>query len=365
MYLPHFEITNKILRNIGTIEACKEVIENAPLIPAYEKKFKDDVVVRTVYHATHLEGNNLTLDDTKKLVEGHTVVGGERDVQEIINYRNVLKYLDEIEGQASKENNFVFKENQLLKIHSLVVERIMAKEDAGYYRKAQVVLKNSLTGEIVFRPPPAIEVPFYISELVNWLNSLKDEDLHPVFASGVSLYLLYTIHPFIEGNGRTARGFANLVLFAKKYDVRKLFSLEEFLDGRSEEYYEALAKVDKTHPQIFQRDLTSWLEFFTLGLASELERVKGVIKKISVDEKLKDILGGKQVTLSDRQVRLMEYIEESGQIRMTEAKEIVPKVSDDTLLRDLMDLIKKGILRKKGSTKKAVYLLRTKKNSKE
>jgi len=358
--LPHFEITNKILRNIGTIEACREIIESAPLIPAYERKFKEDIVVRTVYHATHLEGNELPFEETKKLIEGRHATGGEREVQEIINYRNVLKYLDEIEQQAGKEPNFVFKEGQLLKIHTLVVERIIPKEDATYYRKAQVVLKNSLTGEVVFRPPPAIEVPYYVSELINWLNGLKNEEFHPVFAAGISLYLLYTIHPFIEGNGRTARGFANLVLFAKKYDVRKLFSLEEFFDRRSEEYYEVLAKVDKTHPQIFQRDLTAWLEFFTLSLASELTRVKGEIKKISVDEKLKDVLGGKQVALSDRQVRLIEYIEDYGQIRMNEAKEIVPMVSDDTLLRDLMDLIKKGILRKKGSTKKAVYLLRVK-----
>lgn len=361
MYFPRFEITNKILRHIGAIEACKEVIENAPLVPAYERKFKDDVIVRTVHHATHLEGNDLSLEETKKVVEGGKIVAGERDIQEVINYRNVLRHLDDLGAQAEKDQTFLFKENHLLKIHSLVVDRIVLKAESGHYRNAQVILKDSVTGAVVFRPPPALEVPYYVSELLTWLNSVKDDLIHPVFCSAISLYLLYTIHPFTEGNGRTARGFATLVLFVKKYDIRKLFSLEEFFDTKSEEYYEALLQVDRSHQNIFQRDLTPWLEFFSLSLASQLLRVKEMIKKISVDDKLRSALGGKQVALSERQVRLMEHIEEYGQIRMVEAKEIIPMVSEDTLLRDLMDLIKKGILRKKGSTKKAVYLLKSRK----
>ena len=360
MYFPRFEITNKILRNIGAIEAAKEIIENSPLIPSYEKKFKDEVATRTVYHATRLEGNDLTFEEAQKILEGKKVVAGEREVQEIINYRNVLKYLDDLGQQIKESKDFSFKEAQLFKIHSLVVEKIVAKSEAGHYRKAQVVLKNSLTGEIVFRPPPALEVPYYLAELLDWLNKTSQEEIHPVFCSGISLYLLYAIHPFVEGNGRTARGFANLILSAKQYDIRQLFSLEESFDNQSEDYYQALVKTDKTHEKIFQRDLTPWLEFFTFSLANELVKVKQKVRKISVDEKLKDILGGKQIPLTERQIRLVEYIEEYGQIKMAEAKEIIPMVSEDTLLRDLMDLIKKGILRKKGSTKKAIYLLRVK-----
>lgn len=362
MYLPHFEITNKILRSIGTIEACREIIENAPLVPAYEKKFQGEVVCRTVYHATRLDGNDLSLDETQKLIEGVKIVAGERDIQEVINYRNVLKYLDEIALQASRDSAFIFKENQLLKIHSLVVDKIIPKSETGRYRTAQVVLKNSQTGEIIFRPPPALEIPYYIDEFLEWLNKAKTEEIHWVLAAGVGLYLLYSVHPFVEGNGRTARGFANLILAIKGYDARKLFSLEEFFDARSEDYYQALLKADQTHPQIFQRDLTGWLEFFTLALATELFKVKETIKELSVDGKLKQLLGGKQITLSERQFKLMDYIADFGQIKMVEAKEIIPMVSEDTLLRDLLDLIKKGILRKKGRTKKSVYILRTKKD---
>jgi len=361
MYFPKFEITNKILINIGIIEACKEIIENAPLVPAYEKKFKDEVTARTVYHATRLEGNELSLAETQRIIEGGKATGGERDVQEVINYRNVLKYLEEISREAQKDQTFIFTQNHLLKIHSLVTERIIPKNETGHYRQKEVVLKDSLSGEVVFHPPPALEVPYYLDEFLNWLNKVKNEEIHPVLVAGISLYLLYSIHPFVEGNGRTARGFASLILFVKGYDVRRFFSLEEYFDAHSEDYYQALEKTDQTHSQIFQRDLTPWLEFFTLALASELSKLKETIKDLSVDGKLKQLLGGKQVQLSERQVRLMDYIAETGQIKMTEAKEIIPMVSEDTLLRDLHDLIKKGILKKKGTTKKAIYILRIKK----
>lgn len=359
MYIPRFEITSKILTSVGIIEACKEVIENAPLIPAYEKKFKDEVAARTVYHATRLEGGELTFEETQKIVEGGKIVAGERDIQEVINYRSVLRYLEEIKIQAEKDPTFAFKQNHLLKIHFLVVEKIVPKNQAGQLRTSEVVLKNSATGEVVFRPPPAIEVPYYIEEFLNWLNMPKDQ-VHPILVAGISLYLLYSVHPFSEGNGRTARAFATLILYVKSYDVRKLFSLEEYFDSHSADYYQVLAKVDQTHSQIVQRDLTSWLEFFTLALASQLSSVKETIKDLSVDGKLKQLLGGKQVGLSERQVRLMDYIAEFGQIKMADAKEIIPMVSEDTLLRDLLDLIKKGILRKKGRTKKATYILRVK-----
>lgn len=70
MYSPHYTITNKILRFIGRIEAAKEVIENAPLVPSFEKQFQSDAFVRTIHHGTHIEGNDLSLLQTRKFWRG-------------------------------------------------------------------------------------------------------------------------------------------------------------------------------------------------------------------------------------------------------------------------------------------------------
>ena len=72
MYAPKFSITHKILKNIGNIEASREVIDKAPLLPYYEKQFKDDALVRTVHYGTHIEGNELNLYQAEKVIMGIT-----------------------------------------------------------------------------------------------------------------------------------------------------------------------------------------------------------------------------------------------------------------------------------------------------
>src|SRR5439155_4554997 len=96
MYTPKYTITNKILKYIGIIEACKEVIDHAPLLPYYEKEFQKDAMVRSVHHGTHIEGNELNLDQTEKVVMGQNIVARARDIQEVINYRRVMEYIGEI-----------------------------------------------------------------------------------------------------------------------------------------------------------------------------------------------------------------------------------------------------------------------------
>ena len=102
MYQPQFTITDEILANIGLIEAAREVIENAPLIPVYEARFVKEALLRTVHHGTHIEGNELTFTEVKKTIEGEEIVARERDVQEVINYRNVIKFIEGLEWQGEK-----------------------------------------------------------------------------------------------------------------------------------------------------------------------------------------------------------------------------------------------------------------------
>jgi len=126
VYTPKFVITNNILRSIGKIEAAKEVVENAPLVPDFVKDFKSDAMVRTVYHGTQIEGNDLTLLQTKQVLEGESVVARDRDVQEVINYRNVMTLLDEL---AVKRGGYDIE--SLLDIHKNTVDKIVDPTRAG------------------------------------------------------------------------------------------------------------------------------------------------------------------------------------------------------------------------------------------
>lgn len=355
MYQPGFTITNDILANIGLIEAAREVVKNAPLIPVYEARFVKDALLRTVHHGTHLEGNDLTLAEAKKIIEGENIIAGKRDVQEVINYRNVLKYIDGLEKEVKE--GFHYSQRVLKKINEIVCERILVDKEGGRYRETQVVLKDERTGEVVFRPPPGVEVPFLVEDFFDWLNSTEGQKLHPVLRAGIAHYFLVAVHPFVEGNGRTARAFATMILFAEGYDIKKFFSLEEYFDKDSQHYYQALTISDRAHQDLEKRDLTSWLEYFSQAMAVELTRVKEQVKRLSLDIKVKSRVGY-QIPLNERQIRLMEYLEENGSITTAEARRVAPEYSDDTLVRDLNYFLRQGIVRKQGKTKSARYVIK-------
>ena len=356
MYTPRFTITNKILKNIGIIEAAREVIDHAPLLPYYEKQFRDNALVRTVHFGTHIEGNELNLHQAEKVMMGEDVAGRDRDIQEVINYRKAMEYLAElrIDLPAGEAWNGELRigEDTIKKLHKITVEKILEEDKCGEYRKTQVVVKNNRTGEVSFRPPLAIAVPFQIKDLLAFINSSAEQDIHPVLKSGVVHYELVRIHPFLDGNGRVARALSTLILFLEGYDIRKFFSLEEYFDTNAERYYQALQSVEKE-----QGDLTVWLQYFTEGLAIELSKIKEKVERISVDANLREKLGGKPLLLSDRQLKIIEFIQKAGYLQNQAFEQIFPMVSEDTILNELKGLVANGIIKKQGVTKGAKYVM--------
>ncbi len=352
MYIPKFTITNKILKNIASIEASREVIENAPLVPYYEKQFASDALARTIHHGTHIEGVGLdNLDQVKKLLEGEEVIAHDRDIQEVINYRNVMELLDDLSAKRGG-----YSEEDLKEIHKETVNKIVPQDKIGVFRKTQVVIKEEGSGRIILTPPPAIEVTYLIQDFFEWLNSDESKEIHPILRAGIAHYILVAIHPFVEGNGRTVRAFSNLILMKEGYNMKRFFSIEEHFDEDLVSYYEAFAQVDKQSPNLALRDLTPWLEYFTQVVAVELGKVKEKVRKLSIDSKLKGKLG-QQIALSERQMKLIEYLSENNSAGMYELRNVLPMVSEDTILRDINYLLEKNIIKKEGKTKAARYII--------
>ena len=319
------------------------MIDNAPLLPYYEKKFRDEALTRSVHHGTHIEGNELNLSQAEKVLQGGEVVGRDRDIQEVMNYRKVIDYIGE---SPSIDEEF------LKKLHKMTVLKILPPEKCGEYRRTQVVVKNNRTLEVSFRPPVANLVPQQINDLIAFISAKQNQDIHPVLKSGIVHYELVRIHPFLDGNGRVSRALSTLILFLEGYDIRKFFSLEEYFDSNAEDYYKALQSVEKN-----KNDLTNWLEYFTEGLAIELNKIKERVEKISIDGKIREKLGGKPLLLSDRQLRIIEYIQETGYLQNQAFGQLFPMVSEDTILNELKPLLKNDIIRKQGITKGAKYVM--------
>ncbi|HET9946666.1 MAG TPA: Fic family protein [Patescibacteria group bacterium] len=349
MYQPIYTITNKILKNIGIIEASREVIDHAPLLPYYEKKFQNDALVRSVHYGTHIEGNELNLSQAERVVMGQHIVARERDIQEVINYRKVIEFI----GQEGIENGQqIISEDFLFHLHKLTVAKILPSETMGKYRQSQVVIKSSETGSVVFRPPAPVEVPYQMASFISFINSAESKEIHPVLRSGIVHYEFVRIHPFVDGNGRVARALSTMVLFQEGYDIRKFFSLEEYFDSDAGRYYDSLQSVERK-----QGDLTPWLEYFTEGLAVELTKIKERVEHVSIDGKMREKLGGKPLMLSDRQLKIIEFIQQAGYLQNQAFKSLFPMISEDAVLLDLKSLLQQGIIKKQGVTKGAKYVM--------
>src|SRR5476649_2344502 len=191
MYQPTFTITQNLLTYISKIEAAKEVIDNAPLVPAWEAKFRDDARVRSVHYGTKIEGNDLTAaqaeqvvhfpnsQDPQDLAQQAGMIARERDIQEVINYRNVMNWIDQWEKYLPKP--LTLSEDVLKTLHQLTVEKIIEGQYVGTYRDKQVVVRSAANGAVAFRPPIAAEIPYLIEDFFNWFNSAESQQMHPIF----------------------------------------------------------------------------------------------------------------------------------------------------------------------------------------
>lgn len=360
MYQPTFNITHNLLTYVASVEASKALIDSAPLVPAWEAKFRDEALTRTVHFGTKIEGNDLSEEqakqvihyrgemDTKEISEKTGVVARERDIQEVINYRNVLMWIDQQKAMGRKPD---FSLETLNTLHSLTMKGLIDEEEVGAFRKKQVIVRGVDDGKVVFRPPVSVEVAFLVKELFDWLNDPNNQ-IHPIFKAAITHYQLVYIHPYVEGNGRTARAFATLVLYMLGYDFKRFFSLEQYFDSDVQQYYKALLSVQQSS----NTDMSFWMEYFCYGLAVEIDKVKHQVQKLSKDLKLKKELG-KQVALSERQIILLELLQNQGKITSDDAQDVLPHISVDTILRDIRDLIKKGVVKKEGVTKGVSYSL--------
>ena len=193
------------------IDEYKKLIDTKrPLKPEEVKELDDYFRIGTTYSSNALEGNTLTITETKVLLEDGITVGGKpiKDCYEATGHAKAYDYMLEI----ARSSNFEFSEEMIKELHRLFYSSIGA-DDAGQYRKHQVFITGT-----EYVPPVQDEVPRLMTELVTELNN-KANELHPVMLAAYAHRQLVNIHPFTDGNGRCARLLMNLILVNKGYQI--------------------------------------------------------------------------------------------------------------------------------------------------
>jgi len=344
MFEPNFSYTNKIVGNLTFIADARAIILNAPLIPKWEVSLRRDALLRSAHASTAIEGNPLSFEEVSALAAGREVMVRRKDRQEVLNYLEALEKIPDFAKNAP------FTSDDFLEVHRVVTKDTLENlEGVGTFRDCQVFVGNRITGEVVFMPPPTEQVPGLVGEFLEWFNSGEADEVDPVIAAGVTHYEIARIHPFIDGNGRTARTMATLTLYKRGFDLKRFFALDDYYDHDRRSYYEALRRVDQT-----TLDLTGWLEYFTGGVAVSIKEVRDRVLGLSKDIKFLKERG--QIALNERQMRIVEWIMEKGQVTNRDVRGIF-EISNRAALDEISRLIELKVVKQVGSGRGVHYVL--------
>lgn len=345
MFKPNFRYTNKIVQLLTKISAAKEIILNSPLIPKWEVTLRREAIIHSAHSSTSIEGNRLSLEEVSDLVQGREIMATRKDKQEVLNYLNVLENI----GKLTRGNHIT--EKDILNIHYKVTKDTFDNSaDCGVYRNRYVVVQNRLTKEVIFRPPENEKVPELVKDLFDWINSSEVNELDPIIDAGIVHYEFVRIHPFIDGNGRTARVLATLILYKRDFDVKQFFCLDDYYDSDRPAYYRTLQSVNQE-----TLDLTNWLEYFVEGVNVSIKAAKERVIKLS-SERLRKTKRG-QIALTERQMRIVEFINQNGRITNQTVREMF-KISDRAALKEIRKLVDLKIIKSEGKGRSLSYILK-------
>jgi len=253
------------------IEAVRQVIIELPFDAQMLRSLRETAKLITTHYSTQIEGNQLTKAQVEETIKTADMrfPGRERDELEVRNY---YRAIDEVEQLAASSDSIT--EHQIQLIHGIAFE---GKAKPTPYRDGQNVIRDTTTGGLIYMPPEAPDVPGLMAELVDWLSqSLAADELPVPLIAALAHYQFATIHPYYDGNGRTARLLTTLILHKHGYALKGIYSLEEHYAKNLDAYYDAL-QVGESHNYYMGRpeaDITGFVSYFCEGMALAFEAVR-------------------------------------------------------------------------------------------
>jgi Fic family protein len=318
---PNFQITPSIANRLLEIERYKEAINFLPITGKVIASLRETARLMTTHYSTQIEGNTLTEEEVKQVVMGKSgFPGRERDEKEVRNYFAALEFVEEQLRQDAP-----LSEKLIQSIHGMAYNGIKRQ---SMYRDGQNVIRDGKTGAIVYMPPEAHDVAPMMKTLVQWIDDqITNKELPAPIIAALAHYQFATIHPYYDGNGRTARLLTTFILHKTGYGMKGIYSLEEYYAKNLQGYYNALT-VGKSHNYYFGRkeaDITPFMEYFIEGMAIAFQRVREAMNYKETEitpslaiqtEKLRELRPQQRQVLSlfqkSREVNLQEMASHLG-----------------------------------------------------
>lgn len=335
MYKPIFTITDEILARISRIEELRGMMKTYRILPEREAFIHKRATVEATHSSTSIEGNPLNLKQVERVLSSRNSLSKDQYAEiEVKNYKKSLDWI-----LKRKEVEKLLCLGDVLELHKIITDSLLDETRSGKLRKNPVYIVNQ-NGETVYDGPEAKIVKSELEAFFRWLN-LPNNETHPVIVAGILHFMIASIHPFADGNGRTARATVSLYLSLVDYDFRESLVLDSYyaVDGKA--YYDALKLVQGgNYTKARVADLTSWLEYFVEGFLVSVELLSIELQALSV---IRDDVSPRR--LSREESDIISYVVEFGSVSLAEAEEILPKLSRRTVQRKLSKLVSEGYLR--------------------
>ena len=284
MNYPPYEINNNMLNLVADI--MKEIGEISNYLD-FDKKpnLRKQNRINSIHSSLAIENNQLSKNQVKDVIDGHMVIGAQKDIQEVKNAYNAYEEIDNINPYDIEE---------LKRIHGIMT--FLTVEESGKFRNHNEGVKDR--DKVIFVAPPYPQFLNEIEKLFKWINEEKD-NIHPLILSSVFHYEFVSIHPFSDGNGRMARLWQTTLL-SKWKEIFKYLPIESMIKKYQKDYYDAIA-ISNT-----KGNSDAFIEFMLKMIYETILETKKINKKESRYE------------LSDIQNKIVKSIETNSYITQIE-----------------------------------------------
>jgi len=348
MFQPNFQISAKSTQALMDIEVSRNLIPSLPVSVQLLDSLRESARLMSTHYSTQIEGNRLTQEEVAEVAQGGTFPNRNRDEREVKNYLFAISYLDEILSDSPSK----VTAEMIQKLLGCVMD---GKAKPTEYRDGQNVIRESVSGGIIYMPPEAKDVPVLMEEMVRWINTqIEAAELPAPIIAGVAHYQFATIHPYYDGNGRTARLLTNLVLHLSGYGLKGIYSLEEYYAKNLQGYYDAIS-AGESHNYYMGRaesDISHWVEYFCQGMADAFANVRVQAEKLKNKPDQSSLL--RELDASQKKVLTL-----FRQSRFLTTREIADYlgVSQRTALNYCTKWMEKGFITQEGENRNRRYEL--------